>query len=324
MNWKAKKFMPTPSDVHIDAALNNLSLAFMQSAENFVAGRVFPNVPVDKQSDKYFTFDRSYWFRDEMKKRGDGTESHGAGFSISNDSYSADVWSLHKDLGRQTLGNADAGLDLDNAAVSFLATQKMIRQEKQFATDFFASSKWTTDYTPGTLWSDGASDPIGDVETAKETVLKSTGMMPNKLVLGYPVWKALRQHPDLVARVDRGQTSGNARVSLETAAAIFEVDEVLVTKAIENTANEGATASYDFIGGKHALVCHTPSAPGLLVPAAGYTFSWTGMPGATVLGTTVKRWWSDDRSAWRYEIDAAFDMKIVSADLGYFFASVVA
>lgn len=320
-----QKNNPTPSDVHIDMALGNMTLGFMQSADKFVAGRVFPRVPVSQQSNKYHTFNRHDFWRDEMSVRADGTESAGSGFRLSNDSYSCDVYSLHKDLGNQTMSNADSSLQLDRAATMYLAQQRLIRQEKQFATDFFAASKWATDVTPGTLWDDDASDPIGDVATGVEKILTDTGQDANKLVVGYATHKALKEHPDIIARLDRGQTPGGAaKATAADMARIFEVDEYLVMKAIETTSKEGqSTQTTAFIGGKHALLTHTPANVGLMTPVAGATFTWTGLMGATVEGFNVKRWWSDDRSSWRYEIDAAFDMKIVSNVLGYFFSSVV-
>ena len=42
----------TPSSVHIDQPLTNLTLAYVQSQENFIADKVFPTVGVAKQSDK--------------------------------------------------------------------------------------------------------------------------------------------------------------------------------------------------------------------------------------------------------------------------------
>ena len=41
---------PTPRDVHVDAALTNISIAYKQSDDAFVAEKVFPVVPVGKQS----------------------------------------------------------------------------------------------------------------------------------------------------------------------------------------------------------------------------------------------------------------------------------
>ena len=49
----------TPSSVHIDAPLSNLTTAYAQSQENFIADKVFPIVGVDKQSDKYYQYNRA-------------------------------------------------------------------------------------------------------------------------------------------------------------------------------------------------------------------------------------------------------------------------
>ena len=54
---------PTQSQVHVDAILTNISVAYLQRAENFIADKVFPVVPVDKQSDKFFTYDKNDWLR---------------------------------------------------------------------------------------------------------------------------------------------------------------------------------------------------------------------------------------------------------------------
>ena len=45
---------PTRGDVHVNKPLTNISIAYMQMAENFIADKVFPNISVAKQSDRYF------------------------------------------------------------------------------------------------------------------------------------------------------------------------------------------------------------------------------------------------------------------------------
>ena len=39
---------PSSSDVHIDQALTNMSVAFLQADTQFVARRVFPEIPVNE------------------------------------------------------------------------------------------------------------------------------------------------------------------------------------------------------------------------------------------------------------------------------------
>ena len=41
---------PTQSDLHVNVPLTNVSVAYMQDKAHFIADKVFPRVPVQKQS----------------------------------------------------------------------------------------------------------------------------------------------------------------------------------------------------------------------------------------------------------------------------------
>lgn len=87
---------PSPRDVHVNAPLTNISIAYIQNAQNFIADRVFPMIPVQKQSDRYFEYTRDDWFRIEAQLRGPATESAGSGFNIDNTpTYFADVFAVN-------------------------------------------------------------------------------------------------------------------------------------------------------------------------------------------------------------------------------------
>lgn len=323
-----RKNLPTASDVHIDAPLTNMSLGFMQSADAFVASRVFPLVGVTKQSDKYFTYDRGYWYRNEMKKRGAGTESAGGGYAISSAEYFCDVYALHKDVDDDTRGNADTPISIDRDTSDFLSLQALLNLEKLWAATYFTTSVWTTDKVPTTTWDDPSSDPVGDIETGVTTIIGSTGVDPErlKLTVGYEVWEKLKHHPDLVDRIKYGQSGAGspAMVTPQAIAAVVGVGELLVARAVENSANEGQTNSFAFINGKHGLISYAPERPGLRTPSAGYTMAWTSRTGSNPAGTVVSRFRMDQLKSDRYEIEHSFDQKVVSADLGYFFNGAVA
>jgi hypothetical protein len=334
-----QKTQPTLGDVHVNTVLSNLSVAFMQDEGNFIADRAFPIVPVSKKTNLYRTYDRSFWTRDEMEKRADATETAGIGHGIGTASYSCDVWGLHEDIGDQTRANNDDGVDLDMDATSILSQMALIRKERAWATDFFTTSVWTQGRTgvasgevAGTSvrqWNDPSSTPIEDVRAACTAMrLLTAGKAPNKLVLGWQVLDALLDHPDIVDRVKYSGGVGNrnpADVDLTTLAQLFKVPEILPMAAVYNTAKEGQTASYAFVGGKNALLLHTPQSPGIRVPSAGYTFSWTGYTGATANGSRIKRYrLPESLAADRVEIEIAFDQSLISADLGFFYSAVVA
>jgi hypothetical protein len=323
---------PSRSDVHIDGPLSNVSVAFIQNADAFVADRAFPRLAVSKQSDKYFTYDRGYFNRSEMKKRAPGTESAGSTYSIGQDSYSADVWALHRDVADQIRANADSPISLDREATELLTLQALLRKEKEWASAYFITGVWTEERagvaaapagTQFLRWDVAASTPIEDVRAGVRTRQESTGFRCNRMVLGRAVYDALLDHPDIVGRLDRGQTSGPAMVLRDSLAALFEMDEILVMDAIENTANEGATNVHSFIGGKNALLLYTPPSPGLMIPSAGYTFTWSGLLGGGALATRISRMRMEHLKSDRIEIEMAFDQKLVSADMGLMFLNAV-
>lgn len=314
---------PTSSDVHVDAVLTGISVAFMQMADHFVASRVFPSVNVSKKSDLYYTYSQADFWRDQVQYRAEGTESAGSGYGLSTDTYNAAVYALHKDVSDQVRANSDNPLAPDSDAAQFLAQQMMLKMEKDWVANYFAAGIWTTDVTPGTLWSAAGSDPIGDVSTGIQTIRAATGYVPNTLVLAWNVHEILRNHPDIV---DRFKYTSSASVTTEMMAAVLGVDRILVEGVIENTAAEGQTASYSQLGDKDALLCYSAPSPGLMVPSAGYNMNWTGMANVGGVGSSVttSTFRMDHLKADRIEIEAAWDFKLVSADLGYFFENCIA
>lgn len=322
----------TPSAVHIDQPLSNLTLAYAQEQTNFIADKVFPTVGVQRQSDKYYTYDRANMNRSgDVKKLAPRTEVNRIGMTISNDSYFADVFGLGMDFDEQTLANEDAMLEIRAAGAQTLTTRLMIHREEQFADSFFSAGIWATDNTPSNLWSDYTnSTPLTDVTTARRTMqLGSGGFKPNTMVVGKEVRDILVNHPDVLARLNGGATVTNtALITDAKLAEIFEVENFYVMEAVKNGAAEGLAEANAFIGGKNALLVHTPRTAGLMTPAAGLTFAWNNIPGVNNLGVTVESF-SDDalkrqQVAEHIQVKMSYDMKVVGNDLGYFFEDVVA
>ena len=331
---------PSRSDVHVNRPLTNISIAYIQSRINFVAAQVFPNIPVSKQADAYFEYDRGEFNRDAMRERAPATESAGGTYKIGTEAYYAKVYAYHKDVPDQIRANQDDPIDLDREATEFVTQKGLIHREVTWADSYLKSGVWTfnveggdsrsVDFDPkGTTantlarWSDASSEPIENVRELKRHVLEETGLMPNTLTLGRPVFDVLVDHPDIVGRLDRGQTTGPVMATRDSLAALFEVERVLVMDAIRNTANEGRAPNHSFIAGKHALLSYRPDSPGLLTPSAGYTFGWTGYVGAGDEGVRIKRFRMEWLNADRVEGEMAYDQKLIAKDLGVFFNGIV-
>jgi hypothetical protein len=334
---------PSPGDVHVNRPLTNIAVAYMQDDSKFVADRVFPNVPVTKQSDAFFVYERGAWNRDDMKDRAPGTESAGSSYDIDQNVYYARVKALHKDIPDQVLDNTDQPINHERDATNFVSFKALLHRELAFSARYLKDGVWTfrvdgvaanptakAEFDVGDMakndvlkWSDASSTPIEDVSAAATRMQLETGFRPNRFVISRPVFDVLKNHPDIIARMDRGQTNGPAMATRESLAALFEVDEVMVMEGIHNAAAQGNPEANTFIAGKTALLVYAAPEPGLLVPSAGYTFSWTGRFGNSERGVRIKRFRIERLEVTRVEAQQAFDQRVIGADLGVFFKDII-
>src|SRR5678816_302480 len=305
----------------------------MQDEANFIATKVFPNIPVVHRSDRYWTYDRTYWFRDEVQERAPATESAGAGWTVdSTPTYYAPIYALHKDIDDPARANADASFNLDRDATEYLSRQMLLHREKLWVQKYFGTGLWTKLYTgvagvPGAnqvkQWDLAGSTPLEDIDAAMTNMVEFTGYRPNRLVLGPRVYNALRNHAEIIDRIKYTQ---RGIVTAELLASMFGIDQVLVPFATNYTGKEGQASDatkYSLLYGKSALLCYAAPSPSLLAPSAGYTFSWSGFLGAGAEGNRMKSFRMENLESDRIESEMAFDQKVISADLGAFYTTVI-
>ena len=330
------KSQPTQASVYVVPEVGQMVQAFLQESKGFVAGRVFPHVGVQQQGGKYKTFPRGYFFRDEMRKRADATPSAGGGFKIEEASYLAEVYAWHTKQGMQTMANAKM-VDIDRAAAEMMAHKAMISLERDFFSNFFATTKWSTDIafdpTPTGAermsWMDATAKPIADLKYAKRQVHKRTGKHINKWVFSSDVFDVLSEHPNVVNRVNAGQTPGGpAEVNEQVIARLCGVDEIIVADGIYTTNAENETPAndaFDYIAPTGALGLFVVPNPTPMTATAGVRIDWEGyLNGAAgQFGEVVSRWWDQDCKAWKYEVEQARVLHQVSPDLGVFLGNLL-
>lgn len=327
---------PTITSVHVDQPLTDVSVAYFQAnMGKYAARRIFPAVGVSEASNKYRVYNRGDLLRTDADYRAPGAEAETGGYRITYSTYNCDRVSFAKDVDDPTRANADAGIDLDAEAAMYVTDQIMRREDKAFLADFFATGKWdgassSTDMTgqaaPASTssnflqWNDAASTPIEDIRGEMNAVEGGSGYRPNKLVLGPETKRFLQDHPDVLDRIKYTQ---RGIVTDDLLAALFEVDQVVTLRAVENTGAENAAESNAFMAGKHALLLYAPSSPGLYTPTAGYSFVWTGN-GSPLNGVRMKSYRLERNESDRVEGECWFDHVQVASDLAAFFASAVA
>lgn len=332
---------PTASQVHIDVALTNVSVAYLQGSDDYIANRIFPAIPSNNQSDKYFIYRKADWFRNVATKRGPASESSGGGYNIDQDNFYCEVYAHHYDLDAQVRANADTPLAMDRDATLWVTQVLAIKREVDWFSTFFTTGLWIgstsgSDITPSTKWDAASgSTPIEDIEAQQFNMKKLTAKWPNRLVLGTSAWKALKNNTEIVDRY-RYVQPGNITPALvaavlsppgnpEEASPNFEIH---VATAIENTGVEGAASdpAMSFIGtATDALLCYSEPNPGILRPSAGYTFVWTPVAGYEArikqIPMPTKGTDANGNPTMRIEGELSYAQKVVDANLGVYFSA---
>lgn len=325
---------PTTSDVHVNRPMTGMSVAFMQKLEKFQADNCAPIMPVEKKSDSYFKIDKEYFFQDRMRKRGVGAQAIRAGYGITQDSYLCDVWAVSKAIDDQVRANEDSPLNSDRNAMQFITRLERMNREKSFKNAFWNNTTWTTNWTgntsasaygSGTInqWNGSTSTPIDDIAAMKEVGEKLTGFTFNVLEVSMPVWKRLKTNAQILDRISGGSTNASpAQVTKQLVAQLFEIDEVVVLNAVENSAAPGATWSGDYLFGLNAWLGYRDSTVGIETATAKRTITWKQYAGANN-GTRILKYRDENVHSDIIEIESAYVHKVISADLGLFITNAV-
>lgn len=303
---------PTKSDVHIDRPLTNVSIAYKNDL--YIWDRVFPVIKVNKESDKYYIFTQGDWFRDEARVRAPGDPVALSGYTLSTSTYSCEEYAVGTKLPDRVVKNADQPpLNLRIEKAQWVTDRIYLKMERQLASEIFTTSVWGTDNTSATDWDNASSTPTTDVQTAIDTVALATGKIPNTLVLGYETWaKGLKFNADIVDIIKYTQ-KGVATPQL--LAQIWDLDQVLIGRAIYNSAKEGQTASYSAVWGDNALVCYVAPKPGRMIASAGYTFM--------AQAPKIWRWRDASTKSDIIEGSVIADFVVTGSGLGYFFSNLI-
>jgi len=317
-------------DFHIDKPLSNLSIAYMQDANAYVGGNIFPDLSVQKRSDIYYIFNKGDWFRrPDSTIRAPKNAPNKIEFSVSSATYYCKNYALSADIPWEDRENSDDAIELERSTIEHLTNILMLDREKRIALTVTSTSNVGSSVTlSGTdQWSDyGNSDPFEDMRLGMQSVQGATGKEANLVIMGRQVYDVLVNHPDILDRIKYTQ---RGVVNADLIGNLLSTNvpvRVLVGGAIENTGNEdavtpGTSDAFSYIWGKNVFIGHVAAAPGRRTASYGYSFRWkpTGFQDMTVLRKI------DVEGTYTDRLDTMYfaDEKVVASDLAYLITSVV-
>lgn len=307
----------TPGAVHNDSTLSNVSIQYRN--EEFIGTRLMPVVTVSKLSDKYYLYSK----RDrlaapdlEIGPRGKAAE---ISENRSTDNYSCKSYAVQNFIDSQTLANQDAPL---NEMVDLTASCNDVldlAEEIRIATIMTTGSNYgsNTAALSGTdrLDSSTGGNPIKLIQDALAALWSGAGPSEKVMFMGLEVWNVLSRHP---AMLDLFKYNSSGLLSRQDVMRFFGIDEVLIGEARQDTANLGSSASYSRIWGKQLGIVRRAKSPGIRNASFGYTFRHQGKKTTQWFDQTI-----GIEGGYYSKVGVAEDHKVVAADTGYLYTTVI-
>jgi hypothetical protein len=262
----------------VDPVLTGVAVGFKHAS--FVGETLFPSVPVPARGGKIIEF-LPEDFELYNTGRAPGSNTKRVAFGHTSRDYNLVQYALEATVPVELLQDAAAvpGIDLASTSTRRVVNVIALRHEKECAdlatdVDQYDAAHKKTDLAGTTLWSDPTgSDPIGNIEAAKEAIRATIGRYPNVLVLGAPSFKALRVHADII---DRLKYTGRDSATEVMLAGLFGVDKVVIGGAVY----KNASGQFADLWGKAAVLGYSEVA-GLAdmgSPSFGYSYRLDGYP----------------------------------------------
>lgn len=245
--------------------LENFSVQHLNDLQNdFAALKLAPELMVKKSVGKWYQYARDA-IRAEILDAPSGTEAPSSNLSVFTNTYTAKE-KAHKMLvlGKDARDADIAVADLDRDAAATNVQKLWIDLESAVATKATTAANYPSanvlTLSGGDTWADSAGSPLEDVQAIREAVFVTSGKYPNVMAISQKGLSYLKLHPDIV---DRLKYTNGGPVSLQQIAALFELEQIIVSKAAKNTGVSGGTDSVSTIWGDSAVVAYVDPNPGL-------------------------------------------------------------
>lgn len=245
-----------------------------QHAER-IGNLLFPRVDVFLGAGKVIEFGKESFLLYNAR-RAPGASTKRIEFGYEGKSYSLVQDSLESKVPREFARDASgaAGIDLGMRGTNLVMnslTLNLEYEQAQLATD---ASKYDADHqvslAGASQWSNVASNPIIDVQAAREAIRASCGMYPNVMVCGPKPYGALKTNEAISEKFRNTDL-----VTAEMLAKLFEVDRVAEGKAVY--ASDDGT--FNDVWGNSVILAYAPqAATGFEQPSYGYTYTMSGHP----------------------------------------------
>lgn len=309
----------SPGTLHNNATLTNLSIQY-KNAE-YIGERLMPVVAVAHKSDDYWVYDK----RDRLRAPDDKIGARGRPNELAENrstaTYACKDYALKNWVDNDQLRDQDAPLDEMVDMADALNDAMALKREQRIATVLTTAGNYGSNIETlaGVDQFDNASNVsiISKMQNAVASLWTGAGAGDLIGFTSLEVWNAIARNANI-----RGLFSANQEglATTKQVANYFGLSDILVSAARQDSADEGAAASYSRIFGKFFGIVRVAKSPSTRNASFGYTFRLKGDPKTD--------YWFDPgvgkSGGWYGRVGTSEDHKVVAADTGFLFSAAIA
>lgn len=299
----------TPSSVHINVPLSNLARGYTPPL--MVAERVFVPVPVLKESDRYYQFNKEeLQANNENTLRANGALASEFTWDVSDTSYLAHEYAKRQLITDRVVRNADPPIQPSMTTTRKLKDLLMLGQEKRIQAIAQSAAIITNNVAASIKWDQSTAIIEEEVDTAKEQILLNAGVSPNAMLLSFQAANAVKRWLKAQA-----QTTYSEWLTKNMLPPVLWGLETIIGEAVENTANPTAAETLAFVWNDNVLIFFKQSAPTLNDRSLGYILrarDWQ-----------VKTYREEARDGNWHQCSVIQDEVTIDANSGYLITDVI-
>ena len=303
------------------AGENPILTAVMRGYSNpmHVRKYLFPAVPVRARGGKIIEFGTEALQKRDLV-RAHGAEMQFLQFGYEGEAYALDQRALGVLMPRELQEEAMTAAQIDMASAGVRMAREVVELQLEIQAADLAtaaanySGAHTAALSGNDQWSHGSSKPAKAVEDAKQKIKDATLRIPNTMVVGGKVYRALRNNPDVIERLKHTARARQASpVTKEEFAEYFDVEHFVVGEA-----GYGAAGAFVEAWGNNAVLAFTElGSPAMPMPSFGYCYTLEGYP------RVEPAFALDARRSQVFPAVSEEKQVIAGKDAGYLFRTVV-
>lgn len=318
--------MPAPSSV-LSTLRPDLAASFTQydlaaSAKGFIATRVLTPVDVPVQAGNFGLIPI-----EQLLQKRNTERAPGGGYNRSNWNFSPGKFSTKENGLEEPIDDREAKMYANYFSAEQVGAMRardgvMRNMETRVVglltdtTNTFLSGS-NLSGPVATSWKTAATATgTADSVKARTAIYNNCGLIANCCVIGWNAWQNLTQQADILSRIKFSGIDDPKDITNQMIASLFQVDQVIVAGAQNNTANEGQKVSLSGIWSDDKVGFYvTSDSEDFKDPCVGRVFHWA--EDGSAIGGVVESYRDETVRSNIIRVRMDSDEQILYAQAGY-------